>query len=205
MAFAILNTMSTQDKSQIEAARDPGASGWRAHRRVAIPLARPGIAAGCIATFAPAAGAFSVPRIISRNGSVRRSTTSSSNRRSRTSARPVPSHLSPSTWSSTACSGGRPGRGFRMSRAAGRLKRHSHAYAWMFLIFVFAPPIVMVGGCFNDAVPPSDPALRRPDRDRFFGCLGNSAAAAAGADDRHRALPSGLAGRLVCVGSCRAP
>ncbi|MCW3783310.1 ABC transporter permease [Defluviimonas salinarum] len=66
MVFPMLNVMSTLDRNQIEAARDLGASPWRVHRRVVIPHAKPGIAVGCIATFMLAAGAFSVPRIISR-------------------------------------------------------------------------------------------------------------------------------------------
>ena len=37
----------------------------RIHRRIVIPHAKPGIAVGCITTFMLAAGAFSVPRIIS--------------------------------------------------------------------------------------------------------------------------------------------
>lgn len=66
MVFPIFNTMSTLDRNQIEAARDLGASSLRLHWRVIIPHAKPGIAVGCIATFMLAAGAFSVPRIISR-------------------------------------------------------------------------------------------------------------------------------------------
>ncbi|MCA2011571.1 ABC transporter permease subunit [Cereibacter sphaeroides] len=66
MVFPMLNTMSTLDRNQLEAARDLGASPWRMHWRVVIPHAKPGIAVGCIATFMLAAGAFSVPRIISR-------------------------------------------------------------------------------------------------------------------------------------------
>lgn len=66
MAFPILNVMSTLDKNQIEAAKDLGASSIRVHRRIIIPHSKPGIAVGCIATFMLAAGAFSVPRIISR-------------------------------------------------------------------------------------------------------------------------------------------
>ena len=66
MVFPILNVMSTLDRNQIEAAKDLGASTWKVHRRVIIPHAKPGIAVGCIATFMLAAGAFSVPRIISR-------------------------------------------------------------------------------------------------------------------------------------------
>lgn len=66
MVFPIFNVMSTLDRNQIEAARDLGASNLRLHRRVVIPHAKPGIAVGCIATFMLSAGAFSVPRIISR-------------------------------------------------------------------------------------------------------------------------------------------
>ncbi len=65
MLFPIVNTMSTLDRAQIEAARDLGAKPWRIHWRVIIPHSKPGIAVGCIATFMLAAGAFSVPRIIS--------------------------------------------------------------------------------------------------------------------------------------------
>ena len=66
MVFPIYNVMSTLDRNQIEAARDLGASTPRLHWRVIIPHSKPGIAVGCIATFMLAAGAFSVPRIISR-------------------------------------------------------------------------------------------------------------------------------------------
>jgi len=66
MVFPIFNVMSTLDKNQIEAAKDLGARSWRVHWRVIMPHSKPGIAVGCIATFMLAAGAFSVPRIISR-------------------------------------------------------------------------------------------------------------------------------------------
>ncbi|MBK1635758.1 ABC transporter permease [Rhodovulum adriaticum] len=66
MVFPIFNVMNTLDRNQIEAARDLGARMWRVHWRIVIPHAKPGIAVGCIATFMLAAGAFSVPRIISR-------------------------------------------------------------------------------------------------------------------------------------------
>lgn len=65
MVFPIINVMTTLDRNQLEAARDLGASTWRVHRRIIIPHAKAGIAVGCIATFMLAAGAFSVPRIIS--------------------------------------------------------------------------------------------------------------------------------------------
>ncbi|MFC2967998.1 ABC transporter permease [Acidimangrovimonas pyrenivorans] len=66
MVFPIFNVMSTLDRNQIEAAKDLGAKPWRVHWRVIMPHAKPGIAVGCIATFMLSAGAFSVPRIISR-------------------------------------------------------------------------------------------------------------------------------------------
>jgi spermidine/putrescine transport system permease protein len=66
MVFPIYNVMSTLDRNQIEAARDLGASSPRLHGRIIIPHSKAGIAVGCIATFMLAAGAFSVPRIISR-------------------------------------------------------------------------------------------------------------------------------------------
>lgn len=66
MVFPLYNVMATLDRNQIEAARDLGSSTWRIHRRIIIPHTKPGIAVGCIATFMLSAGAFSVPRIISR-------------------------------------------------------------------------------------------------------------------------------------------
>ncbi|NHQ73797.1 ABC transporter permease [Roseovarius gahaiensis] len=66
MVFPIYNVMSTLDRNQIEAAKDLGASTWRVHWRIIIPHSKPGIAVGAIATFMLSAGAFSVPRIISR-------------------------------------------------------------------------------------------------------------------------------------------
>ncbi|KAA2313879.1 ABC transporter permease subunit [Pseudooceanicola sediminis] len=71
-------------------------------------------------------------------------------------------------------------------------------YTWAFLIFMFAPLVLMVISSFNDASPPTvtewhgltgkwyaffwwpddalraDPVLRALDRDRLVGCMGNS-------------------------------
>jgi ABC-type spermidine/putrescine transport system permease subunit I len=66
LVFPMLNVMSTLDKNQIDAARDLGAGAIRIHRRIIIPHAKPGIVVGAIATFMLSAGAFSVPRIVSR-------------------------------------------------------------------------------------------------------------------------------------------
>ena len=72
------------------------------------------------------------------------------------------------------------------------------AYTWAFLLFMFAPLILMIISSFNNASPPSvtdwrgltfkwyeffwmdeaalrsDPVLRALDRGRFIGCFGNS-------------------------------
>lgn len=66
MVFPLYNTLTTLERSQIEAARDLGASAWLIHRRVVIPHAKPGFAVGCVMTFMLSAGSYSVPRIISR-------------------------------------------------------------------------------------------------------------------------------------------
>lgn len=77
------------------------------------------------------------------------------------------------------------------------------AYTWAFLMFMFAPLLLMVVASFNDASPPTvtewhgltgkwysffwmpedalrqDAVLRALDRDRFIGCFGNSLSVAA--------------------------
>ena len=52
------------DPAVREAAADLGASGWRTLRRVVVPLARPGIVAGCILVGVPATGEYVVPVIL---------------------------------------------------------------------------------------------------------------------------------------------
>jgi len=64
MIFPIYNAIEGLDKSQIEAARDLGASRWRIHQRVVIPFARPGIVAGCAMVFMLSAGALATPQIL---------------------------------------------------------------------------------------------------------------------------------------------
>ena len=66
MVFPIYNTVETLDTSQIEAARDMGASTWQIHRKIVLPHAKPGIAVGCIMTFMLTAGSYSVPYIMTR-------------------------------------------------------------------------------------------------------------------------------------------
>lgn len=64
MIFPLFNAMESLDTSQVEAARDLGASWFRVHRKVVIPHAKPGIASGCIVTFMLTAGSFIVPVLL---------------------------------------------------------------------------------------------------------------------------------------------
>jgi len=64
MVFPMFSAMESLDRNQIEAARDLGASWARVHRRIVIPHAKPGIAAGCIVTFMLSAGSFIVPVLL---------------------------------------------------------------------------------------------------------------------------------------------
>lgn len=64
MVFPMFNAMESLDRNQIEAARDLGASWARVHRKIVIPHAKPGIAAGCIVTFMLSAGSFIVPVLL---------------------------------------------------------------------------------------------------------------------------------------------
>lgn len=69
MLFPIYNSIESLDKSQIEAARDLGASRWRIHWRVVIPHAKAGIATGCVFTFMLAAGSYVAPALLGAPGS----------------------------------------------------------------------------------------------------------------------------------------
>ena len=68
MVFPLYNAIQTLDHSQIEAARDLGAPGWKIHWRVVVPHAKPGIAVGCIMTFMLAASSYAVPAILGGPG-----------------------------------------------------------------------------------------------------------------------------------------
>jgi spermidine/putrescine transport system permease protein len=64
MVFSIYNAVETLDRNQIEAARDMGASWWRVHWRVVLPIAKPGIASGATMVFMLTAGALAAPQIL---------------------------------------------------------------------------------------------------------------------------------------------
>ncbi|MBI1622450.1 ABC transporter permease [Aquamicrobium zhengzhouense] len=69
MLFPIYNSIESLEKSQIEAARDLGASTWRIHWRVVMPHAKAGIATGCVFTFMLAAGSYVAPALLGAPGS----------------------------------------------------------------------------------------------------------------------------------------
>ncbi len=58
MVLPIYASLERIDESLIEAARDLYASSWAAFRRVTLPLSAPGIVAGSLLTFIPAAGDY---------------------------------------------------------------------------------------------------------------------------------------------------
>ncbi|MBB4101881.1 ABC transporter permease [Allorhizobium borbori] len=64
MIFPIYNAVEALDRNQIEAARDMGASWWRVHWRVVLPIAKPGIASGATMVFMLTAGALAAPQIL---------------------------------------------------------------------------------------------------------------------------------------------
>jgi spermidine/putrescine transport system permease protein len=64
MLLPLYSSIQSLDPHQIEAARDLGASRWRMHRRIVIPHAKPGIAAGCVMVFMLSAGSILVPNLL---------------------------------------------------------------------------------------------------------------------------------------------
>jgi ABC-type spermidine/putrescine transport system permease subunit I len=58
MLLPIYASLEKIDQAQVEAARSLGAPGWRVFLRVVVPLARPGIVAGCMLTFIPTLGEY---------------------------------------------------------------------------------------------------------------------------------------------------
>lgn len=68
MIVCLFVTMDAIDRRWIDAARSLGASGWQAFRRVTLPLALPGLAAGTVLCFVLAAGAYITPLILGGPG-----------------------------------------------------------------------------------------------------------------------------------------
>lgn len=64
MILPIYASLEKLDLRLVEAAYDLGADKWRAMRRIVLPLALPGIVAGCILVFIPALGAYITPELL---------------------------------------------------------------------------------------------------------------------------------------------
>jgi len=64
MVLPIYASLEKMDSRLIEAAFDLGADRRRALTRVILPLAAPGIAAGCVLVFVPALGAYVTPELL---------------------------------------------------------------------------------------------------------------------------------------------
>ncbi len=64
MVFPLYATLEKLDTSLLEAAQDLGASPWEAVWRIAVPLAKPGIVAGCLLVFIPCLGAYLTPDLM---------------------------------------------------------------------------------------------------------------------------------------------
>jgi spermidine/putrescine transport system permease protein len=64
MVLPLYATLERLDRSLLEAAADLGARPWTTLWRVIVPLARPGIAAGCVLVFIPCLGAYLTPDLL---------------------------------------------------------------------------------------------------------------------------------------------
>lgn len=58
MILAIYNSVEKMDWSIVEAARDLGATKWKAFWSVTVPQTMPGVMAGCVLVFVPSVGLF---------------------------------------------------------------------------------------------------------------------------------------------------
>ncbi len=64
MVLPLYAALERLDRSLVEAAADLYATGWSRFRRVILPLAKPGVAAGCLLVFIPSVGAFITPDLL---------------------------------------------------------------------------------------------------------------------------------------------
>ena len=70
MAFPLYATIEKLDFTLLDAAEDLGATTLGAVWRIAVPLARPGIVAGCVLVFIPCLGAYLTPDLMGGGKSV---------------------------------------------------------------------------------------------------------------------------------------
>ena len=64
MVLPLYASLERLDRSLLEAAADLGAPPWKSFRTITVPLAFPGIAAGCFLVFIPAVGEFVIPDLL---------------------------------------------------------------------------------------------------------------------------------------------
>ena len=64
MILPLYASLEKLDRTLIEAAKDLGASRWKAFINVTLPLSIPGIAAGSVLVFIPTVGAFITPNLL---------------------------------------------------------------------------------------------------------------------------------------------
>ena len=64
MVLPIYASLEKMDWRLVEAAFDLGARRWQALRRIVLPLAMPGIVAGCLLVFVPALGTYYIPELL---------------------------------------------------------------------------------------------------------------------------------------------
>ena len=70
MILPIYATLERMDSSLLEAAEDLGCSRMSAFWLVTVPLARPGVVAGCFLVFIPALGEFVIPSLLGGSGTL---------------------------------------------------------------------------------------------------------------------------------------
>lgn len=68
MVLSIAAALQNIDLSLTEAAETLGAGKWQVFRRVTLPLALPGVVAGCILVFSASLGAFATPLVLGGTG-----------------------------------------------------------------------------------------------------------------------------------------
>lgn len=64
MILPLYGSIEKLPRRLLEASQDLGASPWQTFWRVTVPLTLPGIGAGCILVFIPAAGIFALPELL---------------------------------------------------------------------------------------------------------------------------------------------
>ncbi|MFZ9995131.1 MAG: ABC transporter permease [Steroidobacteraceae bacterium] len=67
MILPLYANLERHDRLLLEAAADLGASTWTRFWRITLPLSRPGVVAGCLLVFIPAAGEFVIPSLLGRS------------------------------------------------------------------------------------------------------------------------------------------